>query len=65
MGYSFKPLAFGLFCIITLLALGLSVFASRGSVPPATTTSPEAASSGSSTVSPSPVTTSAPHRSWE
>jgi cation/acetate symporter len=30
MDYSFKPLAFGLFCVITLLALALSVIAARG-----------------------------------
>lgn len=30
MDYTFKPLAFALFCVITLLALGLSVFAARG-----------------------------------
>jgi cation/acetate symporter len=30
MDYSFKPLAFGLFCLITLIALGLSVYAARG-----------------------------------
>ncbi len=30
MTYEFKPLAFGLFCIITLFALGLSAYLSRG-----------------------------------
>ncbi|CAJ35633.1 solute symporter family protein [Methanocella arvoryzae] len=30
MDYSFKPIAFALFCLITLLALGLSAYAARG-----------------------------------